>query len=197
MTNFKPVLLVKILVTACTGVVAVPALAEPFKHPFGELREYHRHWLAVCPDKHTPQSKSQYETNCWASTYTGDGNGSFSGAFPGNRLSVLRNRTTGEYKITFVATSADQIDATRPVLVKFSGLPVQAFTYGTSITPNENSGNEYVFASLAQTSDMVKSMRLRNRVTITMPTKTGQQTMGFSLIGLASALGFLQAHAGG
>ena len=44
-------------------------MASPFHHPFGELREYHKHWLAVCPDTFNPNSNSEYETTCWASTF--------------------------------------------------------------------------------------------------------------------------------
>ncbi len=171
------------------------AMARPFHHPFGELREYHRHWLAVCPDKHEPASQSEYRTNCWASTWTGNDDGTFTGGFPGDRLSVHRNRTTGELAITFVSEMVENIDKSRPIHVQFSNGSVSDYSYGASITPNRNSGNEYTFPIKMETEELVKRMKAGSHVTIIMPTKSGDKSMFFSLIGLKSALGFLEKFA--
>ena len=71
------------------AAINAPALAEPFQHKFGELREYHKHWLAVCPNRHVPSEMMSYGSTCWASTYTGT-----DGFFLDDRLSFdgyLRN----------------------------------------------------------------------------------------------------------
>jgi len=172
------------------------AEARPFHHPFGEMREYHRHWLAVCPDAHKPGSEMAYNTNCWASTWTGNEDGSFSGDFPGYRLSVHRNRTTGALSLTFVSVSAEKIDKTRPVRVKFSNGPATDYAYGTSVTPNGNIGNEYTFPIARESQALIRRMKAGNAVTITLPTDKGETSMRFSLIGLRSALGFLKKYAG-
>ena len=144
------------------GVVAALFLntnlagGEPFHHPFGELREYHKHWISVCPDVHEPDSNSDYRTNCWASTWTGNEDGTMSGAFPGDRLSVHRNRTTGDMKVTIAAIFVDEIDRSRPVRVKFSGGHRAEYTFGEAFTQHQNFGNEYTFAAGDTTADIIR-----------------------------------------
>ncbi len=169
--------------------------AKPFKHPFGELREYHKHWLAVCPDKFNPGSESEYETTCWASAFSGNPDGSFDGAFPGYRLSVSRNRTTGKMAVTFVAPSIDKIDQTRHIKLQFSDWAVLSFKYGNEVTPNRNSGNEYIFTDPAQSADIIKRMKRGNHVIIRFPVKDGEERMQFSTIGLTKALKFTEKYA--
>jgi len=187
-------LAIALLIVFVTGASSL-SLARPFHHPFGELREYHRHWLAVCPDVHKPAAQSEYQTNCWASTWTGNEDGTFTGSFPGNRLSVHRNRKTGQLAITFVSASVENIDPKRSVTVKFSDGRVSKYPYGTSVTPNRNSGNEYTFAIQTDTNNLVRAMKAGNHVTITMPTNGTDKSMFFSLVGLTSALGFLEKYA--
>ena len=174
---------------------AYVANARPFLHPFGELREYHRHWLAVCPDAHEPGSGFEYKSNCWTSTWTGNKDGTFSGPFPGDRLSVHRNRTTGEMAITFVSEVVENINTSRPVRIRFSKGSVREYQYGTSVTPNRNSGNEYTFAVIKEVDELVQQMKAGDHLIITMPTKSGERPMFFSLIGLTGALGFLEKYA--
>lgn len=170
------------------------AQARPFHHSFGELREYHRHWLAVCPDVHEPDSASDYRNSCWASTFTGTKEGSFAGSFPGNRLSVHRNRKTGAHKITFVGTFVEKIDRSRRVRVKFSDGSVLKYTYGSGVTPNQNSGNEYTFRVKADVKDLMRRMRAGNHMTIILPTKSGEEKMFFSLQGLGASMNFAEKY---
>lgn len=187
------------LLAAC--IITLPlaathsAFARPFHHPFGELREYHKHWLAVCPDKFNPGSRSDYKTTCWASTFTGNPDGTMNGAFPGYRLSVSRHRKTGKLAITFVSDGMESIDQTRPIKLQFSNWTILQFKYGTEVTPNRNSGNEYIFTDPAQTLDLVKRMKAANHVIIRFPLKQGERDMQFSTIGLRNALRFTEKYA--
>jgi len=194
MKHLKPI--------ALAGVVAALFLntnlagGEPFHHPFGELREYHKHWISVCPDIHEPDSNSDYRTNCWASTWTGNEDGTMSGAFPGDRLSVHRNRTTGDMKVTIAAIFVDEIDRSRPVRVKFSGGHRAEYTFGEAFIQHQNFGNEYTFAAGDTTADIIRRMRAGNHITITLPLHNGEHAMFYSLQGLRDAMAFTEQYAG-
>ncbi|MEM6665559.1 MAG: hypothetical protein AAF638_04070 [Pseudomonadota bacterium] len=184
-----------LVATLVAGGFLAQALAEPFQHSFGELREYHRHWLSVCPDTHTPGADDDYATTCWATTWTGNPDGSMDGFFPGDRLSVQRNRVTGALSITFVSVPVEEVDQDRPVEVRFSSGRIRAFAYGSAVTPNRNSGNEYTFTNPEDVADLIRCMRAGSHMTITLPTTGDDATMQFSLWGLRRAMGFLERYA--
>ena len=170
------------------AAINAPALAEPFQHKFGELREYHKHWLAVCPNRHVPSEMMSYGSTCWASTYTGT-----DGFFLDDRLSVARNRTTGAIGITFV--NNDTLDKSQPVNLRFSnGSPV-LFSFGSQIEINGNVINEYRFVKSQDIEKLVAGMKSANRLTITLPTTNGSRRFTYSMIGFTAALNFLENHA--
>ncbi|MEM9206452.1 MAG: hypothetical protein AAGA88_08985 [Pseudomonadota bacterium] len=188
--------MLRTLSLACLVIaVSFGAQSRPFQHPFGELREYHRHWLAVCPNEHQPGTDSDYYTSCWASAWTGNPDGTFGGDFPGDRLSVLRNRSTGAIKITFVSDMVENIDTDRPIEVRYSSGRIRDYTFGSDVTTNGNSLNEYIFTDPGQVEDIIARMRRGSHVVITLPTKTGERRMQFSTLGLRAAMGFLERYA--
>lgn len=185
----------KLYLSATLLLAPTLALAKPFHHQFGELREYHRHWLAVCPDKHDPSSPSQYQRNCWASTFTGDENGSFKGEFPGFRLSVSRNRISGKKAITFVGPLLNFIDTNQPFMLRHSNGDLDWLRFGDEITTNGDSGNEFLFANQATSTRTISKMLAGNHVTIRVPLKSGHKDLFFSTIGLRAALKFTKEYA--
>jgi len=183
-----------LIILALFGFCA-PLAAKPFHHEFGELREYHRHWLAVCPDKFIPTSTNSYERECWASTFSGV-NGRFNGDFPGNRLTVSRDRASGILKITFVMVSEDQVDRSRRIGVTFSSGSQDDYVFGERIVTNGNVINEFTFPFADDTANMLDRMRVGTYMRMTIPLITGgEATTHFSLRGLNKALQFTQEYA--
>jgi len=187
--------LTKFTLAALLWLAPTLSFAKPFHHQFEELREYHRHWLAVCPDRYDPNSNSEYYRNCWASTFTGDENGSFKGDFPGFRLSVSRNRANGNKAITFVAPLLNFIDTNQPFILIYSNGDVEWLRYGDGITTNGNSDNEFLFANPASSARNLSKMLAGNYVTIRVPLKAGPKDLFFSTIGLRAALKFTRDFA--
>ena len=165
-----------------------PSHGEPFQHRFGELREYHKHWLAVCPNKHDPQSKSSYQTTCWASTYLGK-----SGDYLLGTLSVSRNRVTGAHGITFVTDAYTRLDRTAPVSLRFSDGAKMQFSFGTQIV-NTRSINQFAIAD-SEVEKMLSAMKRTNGMTLILPTDSGKEKFRYSMIGLRAALKFTSKYA--
>ena len=171
------------------------AKAQPFHHEFGELREYHLHWLAVCPDRFVPDSTSDYERQCWASTFSGI-NGNFSGDFPGNRLTVGRDRQNGKIKITFVMVGEDMVDRSRRIGLTFSNGQQNHYTFGNGIITNGNVVNEFTFSNYEETLKVLEQMKARSHMLINIPLKSGDALeTQFSLMGLRRAIAFTEKYA--
>ena len=164
------------------------AMSEPFHHKFGELREYYAHWLAVCPDKHDPNSASQYERTCWASTTPNN-----DGPFFDQRLSVSRDRTTSAIGIRFVAPNYADIDKSGAVTIRFSGGRVWSGAWKSSLT--DVAANEFAFNDSAEIAILLAHMRRANWMSIETPMKSGKQSLLFSTIGLNDSLDFLKKYA--
>lgn len=165
------------------------SFAEPFHHKFGELREYHQHWLAVCPNKSDAAANSDYQRTCWATTHAGN-----TGALFDERLSVSRDRFSGEFKIRFVTSAYQKLDRSKPVVVKFSNGKYQLFQFGSSVQSHE-SINEFLLAADDPIS-LVQAMKKANWMTLSIPTSDGPVRETYSMIGLTSALGFTEKYAG-
>ncbi|MFD0917655.1 hypothetical protein ACFQ14_14730 [Pseudahrensia aquimaris] len=182
----------KILVaTVALCALASPVIAKRFQHPFGELREYHRHWLTVCPNKKNIQAAAFYERTCWASTFSGDREGNVSGSFPGNRLTVSKDRFTGRFKITFVASTKANYQNEGPVILRFSNGDTLSLTFNKDVVTNGNSLNEFPFADDAMTYQLIEKMRLASHMVMTLPANAGPQRIQFSMLGLRSAMEFI------
>ena len=169
-------------------LLSQPGFAQPFQHKFGELREYHKHWLAVCPNTYEPNSNSDYTTSCWAVTHAGG-----KGFFLSSRLTVLRNRQSGAIKITFLFDDYAKIDKGKQVNVRFSNGTKMDFAFGTSVLPR-HSINEFVIAA-ENPDEMLQIMKASNWMQLKVPTTDGVQSINYSMIGLTAAMKFTKDYA--
>ena len=108
-----------------TLAATFPLAAEPFHHPYGEWREYHRDWLAACPDVIDDDATDFYGHSCFASTGSQQLN---SAGLPAYKLTLLRNRLTGELDIA-VTLAADKAQT------DFRGLGAVAYLGKTGLEP--------------------------------------------------------------
>ena len=175
--------------------VALPTSANPFKHEFGELRQYHQHWLSVCPLEHIPSPEQNYNSTCWASTWTGNENGSVAGHFPGDRLSVIRNRSTGQLTITFVDLLTYDATPKGPLKLRFSNGAVREFQWGSDIVNHGNVANEFTFASTEVTDDILARLKATSHVIFSWQTPSGKRSLFFSAMGLTDAFEFTKSYA--
>lgn len=164
------------------------ATGEPFHHKFGELREYHRHWLAVCPDQADANTTSDYNRTCWASTHANK-----PGEFFDERLSVSRDRFNGEFKVRFVSSAYQNLDKSRPVTVKFSDGSTMVFPFGSSVS-NTDSVNEF-FLAKDNPTPLIAAMKNTNWMKLSVPVTDGAFQLTYSMIGLTAALGFTEKYA--
>jgi len=177
-----------IWLTAATAIFAGLAQpsessAEPFNHKFGEVREYHKHWLRVCPQDTL--------RGCRAVTYTNT-----DGFFLTGRLSIERSPQDGSYTLRFL----DESETARPEGVQ---RPVYrfSFTNGEVMDAAVTTNNTYSerFTDDAETvSRLLLLMRRENRMTVSGPGATGVVGSGtpqtYSLIGFSAALDAIESE---
>ena len=175
---------------------AVPAVAEPFHHPFGEWREYHRDWLAVCPDVVNEEDTSYYGTSCFASTSSQELN---SANLPAYQLTLMRNRLTGELDVAFtVAADGVEVDLTRPLRLSFAGEPTLSYAFGSDLETRYNTVNQYYVADPVRKDALIEHMKQRNAVTVTVPvtgTPTAGKSVRLSMRGVLASLDFMASYA--
>lgn len=179
-----------------TLALITPLAAEPFHHHFGEWREYHRDWLAACPDVIDESASDYYGYSCFASTGSQQLN---SAGLPAYKLTVLRNRLTGELDIA-VTVAADnvQTDTSRPLVVEFAGDAAMRFDFGSDLETRYNTLNQYFIADPARTASLLEAMKQRNAMTLTVPVVGATptvQTVGLSMRGVLASLDFMAAFA--
>ena len=168
-----------IIVTIALIALAWPSSSEakPFRHEFGETREYHKHWLAVCPD--------EVKRGCRAVTAT---HTSEDGFFLHGRLAISQHWQTNKLHIQFIDEDG-AFSLAEPVKVKFSNGKVLTFD-GTQIGPMKGSFNELEFKTTEATQKMLKHMRARNHMTVFV----GKSRYFYSLMGVRSAMRFMKNH---
>jgi len=160
-------------------VLCAPLLVEakPFRHEFGELREYHKHWLAVCSD----ETKRRCRTV--TATHTSE-----DGFFLRGRLAINQHWQTGDYTIQFI--DEDQaFNQSTPVKVRFSNGKELTFN-NDAIGPIERSIGELEFKTADAARQMLKHMRARNHMTVSI----GKSRYFYSLMGVRSAMRFMKNH---
>ena len=114
-----------ITLTLSVSLLAIslsPVSAKPFKHKFGEWREYNSAWLGVCPIKLEPE-KAKYGTyydHCWAVAGSAETNGI---GYPAYSFRIHRHRVTGtmEISFTYAAAGTDKLDTSNPMTMQFDG----------------------------------------------------------------------------
>ena len=174
---------------------ALPVAAEPFHHPFGEWREYHRDWLAACPDVIDESATDYYGFSCFASTGSQELNGA---NLPAYKLTVFRNRLTGDLDVAItVAADGVEADTSRPLLLAFGGEQPEQFDFTADLETRYNTVNQFFVADPQRKAALLERMKERNSLLLTVPL-TGTQAnkqVWLSLRGVTASIDFMATYA--
>jgi hypothetical protein len=181
-------------ILAIAALSAMPAAAAPFHHPFGEWREYNRDWLAACPDAIDEDATDYYGFSCFASTGSQELN---SAGLPAYKLTILRNRLTGELDVAFTVAADDvETDTSRPLLLAFGNEPPERLSFATDLETRYNTVNQFYVADPARKAALIEQMGERNAVVVTVPLIGGDtKDVRLSLRGVLASLDFMASHA--
>ena len=199
--------MIKLITTALTvSLMAMslsPVSAKPFKHKFGEWREYNSAWLGVCPIKFEPE-KAQYGTyydHCWTVAGSTETN---SVGYPVYSFRIHRHRVTGtmEVSFTYAATGAEKLDISEPMTMQFDGRVGTNLSFSDSLETRFNTVNEYFVKDETQKNVILKNLRERNHLTVSVPliTPNGEQyskTVNIWLKGVQASEKFMKDYANG
>lgn len=180
---------------AAFALLAVPAEAEPFHHSFGEWREYHRDWLAACPDAINEDATDFYGYSCFASTGSQELNGA---NLPAYKLTLIRNRLDGDLDLAItVALENGEYDENRPIVLHFGGQPPMSLKMGAELETRHNVINQYFIADPAQVEALIETMEERNAVTLSVPLVGVEKPVDtrLSLRGVMASLDFMSTYA--
>lgn len=181
-------------ILAIAALSAMPAAAAPFHHPFGEWREYNRDWLAACPDAIDEDATDYYGFSCFASTGSQELN---SAGLPAYKLTILRNRLTGDLDLAFTVAADDvETDTSRPLLLAFGNEPPDRLSFATDLETRYNTVNQFYVADPARKAALIEQMGERNAVVVTVPLNGGDtKDVRLSLRGVLASLDFMASHA--
>ena len=177
-------------------VSCLPIFAEPFHHPAGEWREYHRDWLAACPDVIDESATDYYGFSCFASTGSQELN---SANLPAYKLTLFRNRLNGELDVA-ITVAADGVgaDTSRPLVLAFGGEAPEQFDFATDLETRYNTVNQFFVADPQRKAALIERMKERNSVLLTVPLAGGGQTsrqVSLSLRGVIASIDFMATYA--
>ena len=177
------------------------ASAKPFKHKFGEWREYNSAWLGVCPIKLEPE-KAKYGTyydHCWAVAGSAETNGI---GYPAYSFRIHRHRVTGtmEISFTYAAAGSDKLDISKPMTMQFDGGAETDLSFSQSLETRFNTINEYFIKDETQKNFILKNLRKRNHLTVSVPLLSSQgdkhsKTVNIWLKGVQASEAFMKAYA--
>jgi hypothetical protein len=177
---------------ACT----LPLAAEPFHHSFGEWREYHRDWLAACPDAIDENAADYYGFSCFASTGSQELN---SANLPAYKLTMFRNRLNGELDVAItVAADGVQTDTSRPLKLAFGGETPETFDFTVDLETRHNTINQFFVADPVRKAALIEQLKERNSLLLTVPLTGGAEAskeVWLSLRGVMASLDFMAAYA--
>lgn len=180
-----------VLLSSC-----LPAAAEPFHHPFGEWREYHRDWLAACPDTIDEDASDYYGFSCFASTSSQALN---SASLPANKLTLFRNRLNGELDLAItVAADGVAVDPSRPLILAFGGEAPEQFSFTQDLETRYSTTNQYFVADPVRKAALIEKMKERNALLLTVPLTGGTEAnkqVWLSLRGVIASLDFMATYA--
>ena len=178
-----------------------PVNAKPFKHKFGEWREYNSAWLGVCPIKFEPE-KAKYGTyydHCWAVVGSNEKNDV---GYPIYSFRIHHQRVTGatEFSFTFAGVGTDKLNVTKPMNMQFDDGNGTSLSFSTSLETRFNTINEYFIKDQAQKSFILKNLRERNHLTVSVPLISAQgkkhyKTINIWLKGVQASEKFMKAYA--
>ena len=178
-----------------------PVSAKPFKHKFGEWREYNSAWLGVCPIKFEPE-KAKYGTyydHCWAVAGSAEKNGI---GYPVYSLRIHRHRVSGAIEISFTYAGGGKFDTSNPMGLLFDGGNGDKLAFPTSLENRFNVSNQYFINDQAQKDFILKNLRERNHLTVSVPLVTPQgekhtKAVNIWLKGVQASEKFMKAYANG
>lgn len=176
-------------------LLAGPAAAEPFHHPFGEWREYNRDWLAACPDAIVEDAPDFYGYSCFASTGSQELNGA---NLPAYKLTLIRNRLNGSLDLAItVSPDSGEYDPERPILLEFGGEAPVALALGSEIETRFNTVNQFFIADPARRDAIIATLKERNAVTLSVPLRGQEEPVKtwLSLRGVLASLDFMETYA--
>ena len=178
-----------------------PVSAKPFKHKFGEWREYNSAWLAVCPEKLEPE-KAKFDTyydHCWAVAGSAEKNNI---GYPVYSFRFHRQRVTGAMEISFTYADGgqDKLDVSQPMTMQFDGGDGTNLSFSTSLETRFNTINEYFIKDETQKIFILKNLRERNHLTVSVPLTTPQgdkrsKAVNIWLKGVQASEAFMKAYA--
>lgn len=178
-----------------------PISAKPFKHEFGEWREYNSAWLAVCPEKLEPEKAkfSTYYDHCWAVAGSSEKNDI---GYPVYSFRIHRQRATGAMEISFTYASINQhkLDTSQPMTMQFDGGEGTNLSFSTSLETRFNTVNEYFIKDETQKDFILKNLRERNHLSVSVPLQTPQgekrsKAVNIWLKGVQASEDFMKAYA--
>ncbi|MFC3705387.1 hypothetical protein ACFOOL_11535 [Devosia honganensis] len=176
-------------------LLAAPALAEPFHHSSGEWREYHRDWLAACPDTIDEDGPGYHAYSCFAST----GSQSLNGAgLPEYKLTLIRNRLDGTLDLAItVAPDDGEYDRKRPIVLHFGGEAPVRLAMGTDLEIRHNTVNQFFVADPDRAAELIERMKDRNALVLEVPLAGMGRPVRtrLSLRGVMASLDFMATYA--
>lgn len=180
---------------AAFACLSVPALAEPFHHPFGEWREYNRDWLAACPDAIDEDAADFYFYSCFAST----GSQALNGAgLPAYKLTLIRNRLDGALDVAITVAPDDAVyDPARPMLIRFSGAAPIPLSMGADLETRFNTVNQFFVIDSQARAALIDTMKERASLTLSVPLIGQEKPIEtlLSLQGVMASLDFMSTYA--
>lgn len=182
------------LCLALIAALCLPAAAQPFHHPYGEWREYHRDWLAACPDAINKDATDYYGYSCFASTGSQELN---SANLPAYKLTLIRNRLDGVVDIAItVATDDGRYDESQAMVLAFGGEEPYRLLWGTDLETRYNTTNQF-FIIGPRRDEVLDKMKDRNAVTLAVPLVGMERPAEtrLSLRGVLSSLDFMATYA--
>ena len=176
------------------AALCLPVAAEPFHHPFGEWREYHRDWLAACPDVIDENAGDYYGISCFASTGSQELN---SAGLPAYKLTLFRNRLNGELDVAITIAADDAVmDQSRPLLLAFGAEAAQAFAFAGDLETRYNTTNQFYVADPDRKAVLIEQMQQRNWLDLTLPLAGGsEKQVRLSLRGVMASMDFMATYA--
>lgn len=184
----------KAICLAALMALTGPALAEPFQHANGEWREYHRDWLAACPDAINEDAPDFHGYSCFASTGSQEMNDA---NLPAYKLTLIHSRLDGGIDLAItVSPSRGHYDSDRPMLLRFGGEPAIELSWGTDMETRHNTINQF-FLIGADRDAVLEKMRERNAVILSVPLAGIEQPVEsrMSLRGVLASLDFMSTYA--
>lgn len=182
-------------IVATLVLVAGPAAAEPFRHSTGEWREYHRDWLAACPDVINEDATDYYGFSCFASTGSGELN---SANLPAYKLTLMRNRLTGDLDLAITVAADDvETDTNGQMGLAFGGEDPVSLDFVQDLETRYNTVNQFYVTDPVTKDMLIERMKARNAVSLIVPLTgaTASMSVRLSLRGVAASLDFMASHA--